>query len=132
MKKVSDKCKKYAKNKQKRYKEQKVEGRRQLQRMVTTTKTTGRHREQCGNGEKRKGKCKTLAGRDWEGLALGLGLGLVGSGLGLFHMYMASVVSMCLNTHLFIQIWPKAAATATAAAAAGETIKQVSGEASKC
>lgn len=64
---------------QKRYKEQKVEGRRQLQRMVTTTKTTGRHRKQCGNGEKRKGKCKTLAGRDWEGLALGLGSGLAGS-----------------------------------------------------
>lgn len=83
--------------------------------------------------EKRKGKCKMFKGdgeRERKG-AMGtgagtgpqsLGLGL-GSGSGLFHMYMASVVSMCLNTHLFIQIWPTAAATATAA---GETIKQVS------
>lgn len=55
----------------------------------------------------------------WFG-ARGLALRL---SLCLFHMYMASVVSMCLNTHLFIQIWPAAAAgTATAA---GKTIKQV-------
>lgn len=64
----------------------------------------------------------TGAGTGPQSLSLGLGLGS-GSGSGLFHMYMASVVSMCLNTHLFIQIWPTAAATATAA---GETIKQVS------
>lgn len=92
--------------------------------MVTTTKTTA------GETVKRNGKAQremqNVQGRGRGGTGAGtgpqsLGLGL-GSGSGLFHMYMASVVSMCLNTHLFIQIWPTAAATATAA---GETIKQV-------
>lgn len=99
--------------------------------MVTTTKTTAGERVEM---EKRKGKCKMFKG-DGERERMGTGAGAGPQSQSLFWAlawvrarvcfictYMASVVSMCLNTHLFIQIWPTAAATATAA---GETIKQV-------